>query len=290
MRKFFICIVVILISQGIFAQQKQGYVMRPSSKGMGNPIEIGRAQMKVMYALNAIDIQDERTYIDLHVLLASKNIVKHYSRFLELNDSLFDDFNKRNPKVGSRPRVFYAVGRNSDYWSEYQFTDIYTENNRHNFYVWMPRYMERYNAYYTESVEKMDWKLHNEKMKICGYECQRATCHWRGRDFEAWFSTEIPVRLGPWTFGGLPGLILKLYDSEKLYVWEAVSLQSGNFPIMKRSYEGFRRENREKVYKLQLAVNRDYLKVSGARNRKTGQLKSNPRPYEPLEKLMTSIR
>ena len=84
-----------LLVMSLSAQQKQGHVMRPSSKGTGYFTEIGRAQIEVMYALNATDITDERTYIDLHVLRAENNISKHYSRFLELNDSLCDDSNSR---------------------------------------------------------------------------------------------------------------------------------------------------------------------------------------------------
>lgn len=278
-----IFIIALLIPLGLFAQQKQGHVMRPLSKGMGHPTVIGRAQVEVMYALNAENISDERTYIDLHVLRAGKDISKHYSRFLELNDSLADDFKKRNPNASGRPRVFYSGGRNRDYWSEYQFTDIYTENGQHTFYAWMPRYMERYNAYYTEPVQNQQWTLHEERQTILGHECQRATCHWRGRDFEAWFAPDIPVRRGPWSFGGLPGLILKLYDTQRLYTWEAVSLRSGTFPITKRKYDGFHKDSRKHVYKLQVAANRDYLKTGGACDRVTGQLKSKVFPYDPLE-------
>ncbi|MCQ2205052.1 MAG: GLPGLI family protein [Bacteroidales bacterium] len=283
MKRALSIIAIMLIGLSAFSQQKQGHVMRPSSKGMGHPTEIGRAQVEAMYALNAEDISDERTYIDLHVLLAGKGISKHYSRFLELNDSLADDFNKRNQNASGRPRAFYSGGRNRDYWSEYQFTDIYTENGQHTFYAWMPRYMERYNAYYTEPVQNQQWTLHEERQTILGHECQRATCHWRGRDFEAWFAADIPVRLGPWTFSGLPGLILRLYDMQRLYTWEAVSLRSGDFPITKRKYEGFRHDSREHVYKLQVAANRDYLKAGGAIDRATGQPKSKQFPYDPLE-------
>lgn len=271
------------ICGGASAQQKQGHVMRPSSKGSGHPSEIGRAQVEVMYALNATDISDEHTYIDLHVLRAGKSISKHYSRFLELNDSLFDDFNKRNPNASAQPRVFYAGGRERNYWSEYQFTDIYTENGQHTFYAWMPRYLERYNAYYTEPANYQKWTLAAERQTILGHECQKATCHWRGRGFVAWFAADIPVRLGPWTFGGLPGLILKLYDTQQLYTWEAVSLRSGDFPITKRKYEGFHKDSRAHIYQLQVSANRDYLKTGGARDRSTGQLKSKVFPYDPLE-------
>ena len=285
MNKKIITIIIALaaVCSGASAQQKQGHVMRPSSKGMGHPEEIGKAQVEFMYALNAEDISDERTYIDLHVLLAGKDISKHYSRFLELNDSLCDDFNKCNPNASGRPRVFYTGGRNRDYWSEYQFTDIYTENGQQTFYAWMPRYMERYNACYTEPAVQQQWTLGGERQTILGHQCQRATCHWRGRDFEAWFAPDIPVRLGPWTFGGLPGLILKLYDTQRLYTWEAVSLRSGTFPITKRDYTDFHKDTRTHVYKLQVAANRDYLKTGGARDRVTGQLKSKQFPYDPLE-------
>lgn len=282
MRKFIITLAM-LIPLGLFAQQKQGHVMRPSSKGMGKSSEFGRALVEVMYAFNAEDICDERTYIDLHVLRAGKDVSKHYSRFLELNDSLADDFSKRNPSVSARPRVFYSSGRNSDYWSEYQFTDIYMKNGLYTFYVWMPRYLEKYNAYYTEPVQKQQWTLHEDCQMILGYKCQRATCNWRGRSFEAWFASDIPVQLGPWLFCGLPGIILKLYDTQKLYVWEAVSLRSGTFPITKRKYDGFRKDSRDHIYQLQVAANRDYLKTAGARDRETGYLKSKQYPYDPLE-------
>jgi len=283
MKKIFSILVIFVLPLGLFAQQKQGHVMCPSSKGSGHPVEIGRALVEVMYAFNATDIRDERTYIDLHVLLAGKNISKNYSRFLELNDSLFDIFNMRNTNESSRPRVLYAGGRERDYWSEYQYTDIYTENGQHTSYAWMPCYLERYNAYYVEPANYQQWKLTEERQIILEHECQKATTHWRGRDFVAWFATDIPVRLGPWKFGGLPGLILKLYDTKQLYTWEAVKLRSGNFPITKRKYEGFRQDDREHVYKLQVSANRDYLKTGGARDRITGQLKSKPHPYEPLE-------
>ena len=148
----------------------------------------------------------------------------------------------------------------------------------------MPWAMERYNAFYTEPMYQQHWTLSNEQLSILGYDCQKATCQWRGRTFEAWFTTKIPTRLGPWIFGGLPGLILKIYDKDHLYTWEAVEIKSGKFPIVKSEYKGFVKDTREHIYKLQVAANRDHLKTAGARDYQTGQLKSKPHPYEPLEK------
>ena len=84
---FFIC-----FSFTLHAQEKQGRVMRPNSRGLGKCSVIGQAPIKVIYALNANDISDEHTYLDSQVLLIGKGLSKLYSRFLELNDSLHDDF------------------------------------------------------------------------------------------------------------------------------------------------------------------------------------------------------
>ncbi len=251
---------------------------------MGQISVVGEASVEVLYAFNAIDIEDEQTYIDLQVLRVGKDLSKYYSRFLELNDSLREDFIRKSPNAEGVPNVPYANGRNRDYWSEYQFTDIFTEKGQHTFYARMPRYMERYNGYWSEPVCSQEWELYGDSLTILGYPCQRATCHWRGRYFEAWFAPDIPVSLGPWTFAGLPGLILKLYDLDKLYTFEAVGIHSGSFPITKSDYKDFRSDTREHIRKLQIAANRDYLKTGGARDRKTGQLKSKPHPYEPLER------
>ena len=99
---FFIC-----FSLTLHAQEKQGHVMRPNSRGIGKCSVIGQAPIKVIYALNANDISDEHTYLDSQVLLIGKGLSKLYSRFLELNDSLHDDFIKQNPNANSMPRICF---------------------------------------------------------------------------------------------------------------------------------------------------------------------------------------
>jgi len=70
-----------------------------------------------------------------------------------------------------------------------------------------------------------DWKISDEIQTVFSYTCQKATISFRGRDFIAWFAADIPVPNGPWKFGGLPGLILKLYDSENNFVYECQGLE-----------------------------------------------------------------
>lgn len=285
MKKLISIIIALAVCGGALAQQKQGHVRRPKPRGVGVNTVVGQAQLEVQYAFNATDVKNQNTYIDLHCLLVGKDgLSKQYSRFLERSDSLYDAYLKAHPNAEGVPSNSFTLGRNGEYWSEYQYTEIFTENGVQTLYSWMPWAMEKYNAYYTEPTGMQKWTVGTETQLILGHKCQKATCNWRGRNFVAWFASDIPVRLGPWKFNGLPGLILKVYDTEKLYVYEAVSLRSGNFAIKKRDYSEFGKDSRNHIYRLQVAANRDHLKTGGAINRKTGLPASKKFPYDPLEK------
>lgn len=63
-----------------------------------------------------------------------------------------------------------------------------------------------------EELPKMNWILQDEYKDIEKYKCQKAITNFRGRNYSAWFTYEIPVTTGPWKFNGLPGLILQVND------------------------------------------------------------------------------
>lgn len=54
------------------------------------------------------------------------------------------------------------------------------------------------------------WNVVLDSVKeVAGYECHMATAKFRGREWHAWFTFDIPLSVGPWKLAGLPGLILK---------------------------------------------------------------------------------
>lgn len=69
---------------------------------------------------------------------------------------------------------------------------------------------------YEDSMDMQKWTLVEDSMKtIIGYECQQATCTFRGREWTVWFAPDIPIGEGPWKLCGLPGLIMEAYDKGK---------------------------------------------------------------------------
>ena len=83
---------------------------------------------------------------------------------------------------------------------------------------------------YSEMVKPQEWQMGRDTATILRYFCQKATTTFRGRSYEAWFSPEIPVNEGPWKFFGLPGLILKITDSENVFSFVCVGIEHLNPP------------------------------------------------------------
>ncbi len=66
-----------------------------------------------------------------------------------------------------------------------------------------------------ETAAQIDWKILKDTMSFSGIPCQKATTKFKGRNWIAWFATEIPFQSGPWKLNGLPGLIVEAYDDKK---------------------------------------------------------------------------
>jgi GLPGLI family protein len=70
---------------------------------------------------------------------------------------------------------------------------------------------------------KQDWKILSETQKIGNYTAQKATTSFGGRDWVAWFTTDLPFPDGPYKFHGLPGLIVKLEDTTGSHIMTMVA-------------------------------------------------------------------
>jgi len=75
---------------------------------------------------------------------------------------------------------------------------------------------------------KFKWDIKNETEVLGKYICQKATTDFGGRKWIAWFTTQIPIPDGPYKFGGLPGLILKIEDSDKNHSFELIEIKEND--------------------------------------------------------------
>lgn len=79
---------------------------------------------------------------------------------------------------------------------------------------------------YEEDMPALDWELTDSVTNVLGYECQSAKCSFRGREWTAFYTEDIPLSEGPWKLHGLPGLIMRASDENGHYTFECIGIKS----------------------------------------------------------------
>lgn len=82
------------------------------------------------------------------------------------------------------------------------------------------------------SVQKIKWKLEDETKIISTYKCRKAVGKYRNKEITAWYTEDIPISEGPYTFKGLPGLVIEAYDAKDYYHFTMISLKNVKKPIL----------------------------------------------------------
>ncbi|MGV4529341.1 GLPGLI family protein [Ornithobacterium rhinotracheale] len=111
--------------------------------------------------------------------------------------------------------------------------------------------------------------MQKAQKEILGYAVQKATTQYGGRNWVAWFAKDIPFAYGPYIFGGLPGLILEVYDTEDEHHFTATGMDNKPQAIFKRIYDDEIKTSEEKAKN---ALKNDYEDIN------------YKRPYNPIEK------
>lgn len=64
-----------------------------------------------------------------------------------------------------------------------------------------------------------EWTIKpNSDTLVMGFKCQKAISKFRGRTYEAIFSSEIAPHGGPWKFDGLPGFIVSVKSLDNYFI------------------------------------------------------------------------
>ncbi len=192
---------------------------------------IDNAYLKCQYEHTYLkDTLDLSTRNDLFILQIGENISKCYSYYTFQFDSLV--------KTPDSKRVMTDIFSKS-------LQDFGKHKNRNKFLNCFPRTRSRTIVYknypqekmtvtdkvgsdkiiYEDTLNAQSWSITDSTKTVLGYACQQATCYFRGRQWTAWFTTDVPVSDGPWKFGGLPGLIMEVYDKGRHYYFTIIGLE-----------------------------------------------------------------
>lgn len=203
-----------------------GAAQETCSRIIDRATPVDTARYKVTYSLKYKVHPDHRdAYNDTRIVQIGKHRIKDYSDIINYFDSLATEQVRRGAEsysnVSGNPWPLEIIrpirGKKADL--KYRLSTS-------AFFV------------YPDSVPSLEWNFSDEETdSIMGYDCRKATVEFAGRNYTAWFTPEIPLPFGPYKFGGLPGLILKLEDSERQYIWEAVGFERDNAPIMEYTYQ-----------------------------------------------------
>ncbi len=171
----------------------------------------------VNYTLNAANPKSNKA--DRMILHVENSTSKFYSIFRQNIDNLIkkmekqgaslSDFQKEKAKIPDSS-IFFRIYKNFQQKGILTFTNSILGSNYK----------------YEEKMEKPIWRIEKETKEVMGYKCQKATTNFRGRDWTAWYASDISVQDGPWKLWGLPGLILEAHDSPNLYHFTAIGLKN----------------------------------------------------------------
>lgn len=148
---------------------------------------------------------------------------------------------------------------------------------------------------YEDSTAIQQWAISDETKDYLGHTCRKATCHFRGRDYVAWYAEDIPISYGPYIFRGLPGLIVELHDTNNDYAFNMVGFEKPAEPLPIKLYVG---KAAERLTREDFRFLKEYYNENGAASLFDGPIKlqvsperkaelekrlNRPRPYNPIE-------
>lgn len=183
-------ILLILISLGINAQETANRFFYELS------YKPQKDSAKIEKTITVLDISKDKSIYRDYLAVSQDSILKESVEKMK-KSGVFQDFSKivKMPKFGFKVSKSYPT-----------MEERYTE-----------KILQDHVSY--KEIIAFAWKMENERKKIGEYAVQKASTQYGGRQWTAWFSSDIPFQDGPYKFYGLPGLIVQLEDADKNYSW-----------------------------------------------------------------------
>ena len=168
------------------------------------------------------------------------------SRFLEAtrhyNDSILAAWYSENPQFANPETqaeiqaAFTTIGTEVNSMTKPTYDGFYTRKDFSQQEVDVALMFTVTREYMNQPFIQ-NWNIQANYDTINNLRCQQATVTYGGRDYTAWFASEIPIPDGPYVFAGLPGLIVKISDQRGWYTFTLREINtSGSVRYWNSSY------------------------------------------------------
>lgn len=155
-----------------------------------------------------------------NISLGTLNILDDKSYYLQNKQNEATDSLNKIDNNGDEIHVHATItdGTNLIYINKYSDPLLYSREIRFSSNV----------SWIKEKKSDLKWQLSDSTRKIGDYLCNYASCEFRGRKYNVWYTTDIPLSVGPWKLRGLPGLILDVSDDDNMVMFSAVKIEKTN--------------------------------------------------------------
>lgn len=218
-----------------------------------------KAAYKISYIQNLTN-QSVRTETGLLIIKANQESVYATKNYFK-RDSIF--------RLVKAEKISPTDVMNDNY-PKTSFNN-YIKKTYENQIITVPTIIIMYDYVYSQK-NTIIWQLQPDTLTIKSYKCLKATTTFEGRDYIAWYSTDIPISDGPHKFWGLPGLIIKIADTENHYTFELESFEkfTDKFPefhkpdqVFEVSYEKFKQLRKDEIENPRKALEAQGIKPVG---------------------------
>ncbi len=151
-------------------------------------------------------------------------IEKERSYFLAWNSFMYDSVSFANrDKINN---TAFGMSTARQYYTETDYKISKTADS-----IYFRKNIRQTIFRYSEPRTVLQWTIHEEQQTIAGLPCQKATAHFSGRTWIAWFAPSIPLQDGPYKFCNLPGLVVRVSDSQNYFAFTLESFENINTTV-----------------------------------------------------------
>lgn len=205
-----------------------GYAqLTPAPQTLNNSHCIDTARFEIRYSFKFKNHPSQKHFDeDMRVIQVGKNVVKDFSEIVYHYDSLATENFKKGLSTSTNPYLTFPC-------------EIYNYPKEKQCHEKYRLFLSAGVLCYPSKWTDIEWNYSsNDTIKLLGYTCNKAIANFAGRKYTAWYTLDVPIPYGPYKFSGLPGLIIRIEESNGMYVWEFCSLSTTPSCIYNYQYEG----------------------------------------------------